>query len=396
MIGTQHKRIILSIALLISVSAVAYACSVPVFRYALERWTPDSFTAVIVHSGPLPAPQQEAFDFLLSHSWDKDGNANIRIFSLDTSTDPDPEVLKHLPEKLPATPYVYLFYPTSFGSPKIIWESDFTIEAARKIITSKIRKEIADEIIRGRTATWVLIKSGNTEADDNALSVLKTTLLSLQEELRLPDGVITQSGDVTGNAAPDAFADPENELRSGIPLMISFSVIQLPGQSEDEPVLLSMFLNMESDLKDLRDQPMVFPVFGRGRSFEPLVGKGINPENVQDMTLYLCGACSCQIKAQNPGIDLLFDVDWDAWIGTSDVIQEKDLPPLSGVADIIGQTSSIPELVEVKEITTETESETTNKHSLNTGIMAAIFILVLVVAAGTIMLGRKRENQGNS
>ncbi len=33
---------------------------------------------------------------------------------------------------------------------------------------------------------------------------------------------------------------------------------------------------MEADLGEFRNEPMVFPVFGRGRALEPLIARGIN------------------------------------------------------------------------------------------------------------------------
>ncbi len=31
---------------------------------------------------------------------------------------------------------------------------------------------------------------------------------------------------------------------------------------------------------------------------------------VSDLTKFLCGACSCQVKERNPGFDLLLSVHW--------------------------------------------------------------------------------------
>ncbi|MCB1088647.1 MAG: hypothetical protein KDM63_16535, partial [Verrucomicrobiae bacterium] len=75
---------------------------------------------------------------------------------------------------------------------------------------------------------------------------------------------------------------------------------------------------------------MVFPVFGRGRLLEPLIGKGVRSENVMEYATYICGACSCEVKDQNPGVDLLIAADWDTALHGSEVVIEKVLPPLEG------------------------------------------------------------------
>jgi hypothetical protein len=42
------------------------------------------------------------------------------------------------------------------------------------------------------------------------------------------------------------------------------------------------------------------------------VGKGITADNMVDLLFFLSGACSCQIKSQNPGMDLPMAWNWDA------------------------------------------------------------------------------------
>ena len=52
----------LIIVLSLGFSSAAQACSVPVFRYALERWPADAYRLVIFHNGPLSAEQQAERD----------------------------------------------------------------------------------------------------------------------------------------------------------------------------------------------------------------------------------------------------------------------------------------------------------------------------------------------
>src|SRR5216110_2532324 len=44
--------------ILAALAAPAEACSVPVFRYALERWGVDRFEAIVFHSGKLNEAQE--------------------------------------------------------------------------------------------------------------------------------------------------------------------------------------------------------------------------------------------------------------------------------------------------------------------------------------------------
>ena len=89
------------------------------------------------------------------------------------------------------------------------------------------------------------------------------------------------------------------------------------------------------DLGEYADEPIAVAFFGRGRVLPPLVAGGITAENILGDCSYLCGACSCQVKRENPGIDALFTADWDAALGGGTVVVDKILPPLTGAGDIV-------------------------------------------------------------
>ena len=72
---------------------------------------------------------------------------------------------------------------------------------------------------------------------------------------------------------------------------------------------METLLSSEPDLHG-RDEPMAFPVFGRGRVLYALVGAGVNADNVRHALDFLVGGCSCTIKRENPGVDLLLTADW--------------------------------------------------------------------------------------
>jgi len=79
-----------------------------------------------------------------------------------------------------------------------------------------------------------------------------------------------------------------------------------------EKWLVRSLLAVEPDLEKLTAEPMVFGVYGRGRAMPPCVGKGITTENLIDCLMFLSGPCSCMIKDENPGADLLMRWDWEA------------------------------------------------------------------------------------
>jgi hypothetical protein len=55
----------------------------------------------------------------------------------------------------------------------------------------------------------------------------------------------------------------------------------------------------------------VAAVFGRGRAVEVFPATEISRELITDVSQFLCGACSCQVKQLNPGFDLLAATHWE-------------------------------------------------------------------------------------
>ena len=51
----------------IGLSTNAHACSVPVFRYAVEHWPPDVYEALVLHRGKLSETDKAVTDHLLGN-----------------------------------------------------------------------------------------------------------------------------------------------------------------------------------------------------------------------------------------------------------------------------------------------------------------------------------------
>jgi len=99
---------------------------------------------------------------------------------------------------------------------------------------------------------------------------------------------------------------------------------------------------------------LIVPVFGRGRALEVIPAPQVNADLIHDLTEYLCGACSCQVKEQNPGFDLLLSTDWnDAIFG-----DDSEVPPPEAAAGN-GQRKS-PELVPIPSGKKRTQSDETD------------------------------------
>ncbi len=271
-------------------SVWGYACNVPVFRYALDHWHADQYRAVIVHHGPLSNAAQEAVDQLNASIESK--LCNLAIHSIDTSaelSESDQNYIDTSKLDLAASgPQLLVHYPSALQIKPPVMTSGLDGSSISRLLDSPVRRELLQRLAQGQSAVWLLVKGGHESQDKAAQQIIEKELRLLQATLELPK-------------LTDA---PEDAVVGGPPLRVEFSLLTLDRQDDNERPLIEMLIHSESDLHELRE-PILFAAFGRGRVLWPLVGPGITAENIKEMAVFVTGACSCQVKEQNPGFDLL-------------------------------------------------------------------------------------------
>ena len=99
----------------------------------------------------------------------------------------------------------------------------------------------------------------------------------------------------------------ENPYTPGKPLNLSFMRVSKSDPSEQ---FFIRTLARRQHKADNSETPAVYAVTGRGRAIKSFAGKKISKKNIEDLWYFLTGPCSCIIKAQNPGFDLLMSADW--------------------------------------------------------------------------------------
>ncbi len=304
------------------VAGQARACSVPVFRYALERWPSDDYEVFLFAKGELDPNTQAVLDWFKKTLVDAPVPANCRVGVVD----PDEELDRygefvwknHKDEPLPR---MVVRYPRMARPMNDVWAGPPSIDVAKQMLDSPVRNELARRLIGGQTAVWLLLTCKDEKKNAAAEKVLRETLPKLEEALQLPPQPPV-GPTAFGDEPADEEVDPEDVLR------IDFSTLTLARDDPKEAMLVRMLLKTEEDLSELVE-PMAFPIYGRGRVLFAFVGEGINAENIAEACEFLIGPCSCQVKWQNPGVDLLMTVDWDAAIYRA-VVGEGELARLIG------------------------------------------------------------------
>jgi len=173
---------------------------------------------------------------------------------------------------------------------------------AKHLVDSPARRKIIELLTGGGSAVFLLLTSEDSNADDAAQELLRRESARWGEKIKLPEQ--TKDGP---------------QLTSRIPLQVSFPVLVLSRQDPAEQLFVQMLLRGDEDLSNVKG-PIVFTIFGRGRMLTSFQGDDLTARNLEQAARYLCGACSCQVKQQNPGVDLLLSADWSDLLAATDAV----------------------------------------------------------------------------
>jgi hypothetical protein len=281
--GTWHThRALLSVVSVIAFGTSAGACNVPVFRYALERWQSDDYKLTIYQQGPIDkVVNQFQNDIATSKS-------NIELTLIDLASP------SSLDRRVPTLAGGYLkdsnchFVIRTPDQQKVALQGPVEANSASRLLDSPVRKELSRRLISGHAIVWLVVQSADDMQNKETRQLLLRTIESMADRIELPEGI----------------GLPGSELHSEVPLLLRFSVLEIEPRDPNETFLRGLFSLYDTG-------PVVVPVFGRGRALEVIPASELTAPMIGDLTAYLCGACSCQVKERNPGFDLLLTTDWE-------------------------------------------------------------------------------------
>ncbi len=248
---------------------IASACTIPVFRYALDRWESDPFRLVVPKAWATDRDKVKLLVPLRGN-----GVANVLV---EESEDP-------------ALDRASLLFPHDDA---VLWEGPLDPDSLAALLDSPVRRELVRRILEGDSVVWVVAtKAGGEEEVERIASRLRF----LEQVAELP----VQNPD-----------DPESQLGPGPDLKLKFTVLPL---SLDDPVerQFAAMLAGPAHQDYVKDGiPFAAPVFGRGRVLGAWALEELDDLMIEDTSLFLTGRCSCRVKNENPGWDLLLKVDWE-------------------------------------------------------------------------------------
>ena len=304
---------------LMLIASGLFACQVPVFRYALERWAADDFELLVTSHGKLDAAFAEQLRSL-EESLTKDPapiNLTLKIVDLDSLTEAEKISLPAL-EHFGEAPTMVLLPPESWKTPEPVWTGPATIGNLNLLLDSPTRQRVANHLVKGESAVWLLVEGEDAEENARARATLEAGLARARSLLEIPTGVIRRE-----DLNPDiANIDLDDVLRSDVPLKISFVTETVSRSDPAEAIFLPTLV--EPDALQSKE-PLVVPIFGRGRTPGALPASRMTVDHIFGACEYLCGACSCQVKNGNPGYDLLFKTTWDSYLNSEVLTAESEI-----------------------------------------------------------------------
>jgi hypothetical protein len=235
--------------IIILAGLISLACTTRVSEWVLLNAMPEQYSLIYFHNSPLS-------ETIKKQNLAVEGSLKTANIQFKTVNRQDIK-----------SPYYGLYYEDRLFS-KYDKPDEF-----RNLITSPLREKIAAELLQGKLCVMVYLKSDNSEKDEKGLTTLRKAIA----------------------------ASPFGKI---------ITVFDLSRNSKEEADFASLLLNVEDDLKGIQE-PMLFGVFGRFKALEPLLGKGITEENIGLMINFLTAECSCLIKDDLPGTDILFPDKWD-------------------------------------------------------------------------------------
>ena len=302
MTGVSFSRL----ALFLTVTYLAPACDVPVFRYALERWESDPFPLVVFQHGSLEPGLEERLRALEPVINERKPHANWKVTSVDVDK-PVPALWSGLWKTVShdVLPCAALCTPEWRKGDPALWSGALNDHTLALLTQSPKRSEVLAHLLKGTAVVWLVVETQDHAANEKLIRLLNEQSTRLAGEITIAAG--------GGRGTP--------EVRSPLPVEVSFAMVRVKHDDPAEQMLLRLLTNGEAVT-----EPMLYPVFGRARALAAMKAGAVDKDLVEETARFICGACSCQVKAQNPGFDLLLQADWNSIFGNEEPPPAENQP----------------------------------------------------------------------
>lgn len=314
-IKTACRTGILAVLAVVGGLPGARACDTPVYRYAMLNWSPSHYRVFYLHRGRL-ADEAEQVRRVFAGLAESAPTANVRFDEVDVSDERqldalDPAVKEAwLAHDDGAAPTYLVFSPLGAE----LYAGRLDPAAVRAMIDSPARTRLGKALEVGNAAVLLLLAGTSAAENERAEKVARRVIAEAEA-----GAIAVEPGPALADFFPGETASPvptspvpTGDAGEPAEAEIQLALVKISRTDPAETWLVRLLTSVEPDLDRYAEQPMIFVVYGRGRTMLPCIGRGITWDNLAQCVAFLAGACSCQVKAGNPGADLLIRWDWQA------------------------------------------------------------------------------------
>jgi hypothetical protein len=223
---------------------------------------------------------------------------------------------------------------------------------------SPLRQKLCKLLADDHAVVWIVREGRDAEANAVADTALKALMADVATgKYRMPDpatadldddGLNPPAGPKPSKSDPAPAGDSDANA-GGKP--IRCAIVKIAVDDRQDPWLLKMLDAVDQDdalpvppakapadeptepAADSTDSekkaakpaadtgPRVYAIYGRARAMPAIAGKHVTHAVLTECLAYLSGPCSCTIKDENPGVDLLTTWNWEA---TAEALMKDD------------------------------------------------------------------------
>ena len=197
-----------------------------------------------------------------------------------------------------------VYFPTGKGEDRLGWSGELNTDSVKQWTSSPIRDSLVMDLANGVSAVWLLVEGDDPAVNDQLEKDLRETLERANRDIKIPEGVI----------APDEARNTSRktlELRwmtffyVRFPSKLNFRLCRLSQKDKREAATIAILRSLGVN----EGEAWLVPVFGRGRMLDAIPAEPY-PSDVILWCLPIYGRrVQLAVKAQNPGVDLLLNVD---------------------------------------------------------------------------------------
>lgn len=303
-------RLPLILSFIVLAASAAECCTIPVFRYALDRWEADKFHLLLPPSSSQDVALQDLLRPLRAN-----GKANM-----DITTSRDPAV-------------TMAELRSSRDSEQRLWTGVLEEESLQMLLDSPTRRQFVERVLGGDSAVWIIADNGSA-LDSAEVERIEKRLKFLEQVAALPI------------QDPN---DPDSQLGPGPPLKLKFTTLRVRRDDPAEKLLLKMLAGPKG-VVDPETTSFAAVTFGRGRVLGAWPLALLDDTSLEDACMFLVGRCGCRLKNESPGWDMLLNVNWETMLaaaGTKATNEPAETPPRSAPVSA-GPNTVEPEVVRIE------------------------------------------------